>query len=220
MRLTVIGMIVLLCPILGWAQGPEWEKSSEAYQGAMKAYLEGDFDQAILLDTQAIQADAKNQKASDLLAVLVKEKEQNRKSEIWIGSQKPAPAVPAVTAPAPIPAAQPAPLKVRHVSIGTASAAMEARVETIMLLMGRNSSDQYRELTASQVDTIKRVDDGLNRLGWFRGFQWLTLIITLAALGMAHRARVEIKRLRMFLEGNHRIGEERGNVIPLDGTFH
>jgi hypothetical protein len=115
--------------------------------------------------------------------------------------------------------------------------ALEGRVETLLLLMGRNASEQYRELTTAQVDTVKRVDENLSRiktlqedvnrtmeesdsqLVLFTVFQCLALIAALLALWMAYRARVEIKRLRSSLQGNHRSGEERGNILPLDGTF-
>jgi hypothetical protein len=217
----------------------------------MKAYLEGDFDQAILLDTRAIQADVKNQKASDLLAVLVKEKEQNKNTEIWIGADRAAAQAPVVSSDITIPKPMPVSRTARHrskkklkpatpVTVVDQSAdnkALEGRVETLLLLMGRNASDQYRELTTAQVDTVKRVDENLSRiktlqadvsrtmeesdsqLMLFTVFQCLALIAALLALWMAYRARVEIKRLRSTLQSNHRLGEERGNILPLDGTF-
>ena len=247
MRIAVIWVFVFVSPVLTWAQSSD--NSNEVYQSALKAYLEGDFDQAILLDTRAIQADANNRKASDLLAVLVGEKEQNQKTEIWIGSDKALNQVPLVSSP--IPQTLPAASRVRHVSKTRShkapplkaaakevdNSALEARVETILLLMGRNASDQYKELTAAQMDTMKRMEENrgqikdlqneLNRtvensetrFGWFAGFQWLALITALLALWMAYRARVEIKRLRLALEGTPHIGGDKGNVLPLDGTF-
>ncbi len=116
--LIILCAVVWLGPVLNWgADAPYGDMSNEAYQGALQAYLQGDFDQAILLDSQALQIDSKNKKASDLLVVLIKEKEQNRKTEIWIGTGRtaqPQPeAAPVISLSVPPPAAKPAPRVVK-----------------------------------------------------------------------------------------------------------
>jgi|GEM_PF-1769445 len=248
MRLAVLSGLILLVPVLAWAQAQEWEKSNEAYQGALKAYLEGDFDRAILLDTRAIQMDMKNKKAADLLTVLVQEKEQNHKTEIWIGSDRvvnPLQSLAPILPPT-IPVVRHSSKPSTHAKVSsktglpakvTDAGELEGRVETLLLLMGRNASDQYQELTSAQVDTMKKVEanqgqiqrlqdeinrrleSGDNRFNWLVGFQWLALIVALLALSIAYRARLEVRRLRLALEGTPHLGGEKGNVLPLNGTF-
>jgi hypothetical protein len=249
MRFFMICIALVGCPLWLFAQGADWEKANDAYQGALQAYLQGDFDQAILLDTRALQTDPENQKAADLLAVLIQEKEQNRKTEIWIGSGKTVNpvfvGVPVISAsPLPVAVAPPkvpkvVKKKVRQTpTIQTAvdlaqKAALDSRLETILLLMGRNASEQYHELTSAQVDTFKKVNENLGEIkalqsqvnetqrgsedlmNWMIGFQFLALFLAVIAMIMASRARQEVRRLRYLLEGN---GFKK-NIVPMDGTF-
>ncbi|HTC20015.1 MAG TPA: hypothetical protein VK859_04155 [bacterium] len=136
---------------------------TDYYQSALQSYLSGDFDQAILLDSKALQANSQDKKAQALLSILISEKDNANKTVIWIGGK---PAIvespPSVEVPAPVtiiqekavpPAAHPAAAGSKKL------AELEARVQTTAFLMERDSFSQYRELTGAQVATNKKLED-------------------------------------------------------------
>src|SRR6185369_10092832 len=75
---------ILLLPITLWAQTAP---ADNLYPQALEAYLSGDVDQAILIDTKALQANPKDLKATNLLDLLAQEKSRSAQSVIWIGSE-------------------------------------------------------------------------------------------------------------------------------------
>src|SRR5580693_2205452 len=136
---------------------------TDYYQSALQSYLSGDFDQAILLDSKALQANSKDKKAQALLSILISEKDNANKTVIWIGG-KPAivesPQSPEVPAPVTLIQEKTVPAPVRPASAGNKKLAeLEARVQTTAFLMERDSFSQYRELTGAQVATNKKLED-------------------------------------------------------------
>src|SRR5580658_2323427 len=76
---------------------------TDYYQSALQSYLSGDFDQAILLDSKALQANTQDKKAQALLSILISEKDNANKTVIWIGGKPAIVASPkSLEAPAPV----------------------------------------------------------------------------------------------------------------------
>jgi hypothetical protein len=157
---------------------------TDYYQGALQAYLSGDFDQAILLDSKALQSDSQDKKAQALLSILISEKDNANKTVIWIGGK---PAIvepsqnPEVLAPVTIIQEKTVPSGIRPASAGSKKLAeLEARVQTTAFLMERDSFSQYRELSGAQVATNKRLDDISKDLG--NGAQRSNFLFLLALL--------------------------------------
>ncbi len=199
--------IVFLIPAVILAEGAAAPGDpNELYQGALQAYLSGDFDQAILLDSRALQINPTFSKAQGLLSILISEKDTSRKTVIWIGG-KPSTVTqaPETAAPAPVTI-----LRERIINNNNSKAAkvdpqklqeLETRVQTVAFLLERDSFNQYRELTGAQVQTTKRLDEisqtlkevggGLNRGNWLF---LLALIIASLALLNSWATRREMKK--------------------------
>ncbi len=177
------------------------------YQSALQAYLSGDFDQAILLDSKALQADSQDKKAQALLSILISEKDNANKTVIWIGG-KPAIVEPpkSVDVPAPVTIIQEKTVPVGPPAGSAGSkklAELEARVQTTAFLMERDSFSQYRELSGAQIATNKRLEDislTLKDLG--NGVQHsnflflLALVLSAAALWKSWKNGQDIKKQR------------------------
>lgn len=121
---------------------------NDYYQSALQAYLSGNFDQAILLDSKALQANAQDKKAQALLSILISEKDNANNTVIWIGGKPALVASPQnMEIPAPVtiiqekknnPVARPNTVDARKL------AELETRVQTVAYLMERDSFSQYR----------------------------------------------------------------------------
>ena len=188
------------------AQSPDTAKNTnDLYQSALQAYLAGDFDQAILMDSKALQIDPKDKKALAFLSLLVSEKDTANKTVIWIGGK---PAVVENSVKSPEPAApitvfqrqdvrsfKPVPVNNRKME------ELETRIQTVTYLLQRDSFSQYRELAGAQAKTSQRLDEltfALKEVG--AGLRLVNLLFLLS-LGLAATALwkswkngVEIKR--------------------------
>jgi hypothetical protein len=177
---------------------------TDYYQSALQSYLSGDFDQAILLDSKALQANSQDKKAQALLSILISEKDNANKTVIWIGG-KPAivesPQNSEVPAPVTVIQEKTIPAVIHPASVGNKKLAeLEARVQTTAFLMERDSFSQYRELTGAQVATNKRLEDiNLTLKDLENGAQHsdflflLALIVSGAALWKSWRNGQDIK---------------------------
>jgi hypothetical protein len=186
------------------------------YQSALQAYLSGDFDQAILLDSKALQADPQDKKAQALLSILISEKDNSNKTVIWIGGKPAIVEEPkSIEAPAPVTIFQE-----KTVHVGTRPAAadnkklseLEARVQTTAFLMERDSFSQYREITGAQVSTNKQLADislGLKDLDFLF---FLALILSSAALWKSWKNGQEIKKQKATMTPPSSAGE-RDRVV-------
>jgi hypothetical protein len=221
--IKTMGMVLLLlaAPGLILAEGlvaapPD---PNDLYQGALQAYLSGDFDQAILLDSKALQINPGFQKAQGLLSILISEKDTARKTVIWIGGKPPT----ITEAPPVAPLAPVTVLKERVVNNNRSAAGdaqkmkeLETRVQTVAFLLERDSFNQYRELTGAQVQTTKRLEEissGLKDVG--RGqtqgnfLFLLALIIACFALWNSWNTRRELKKQKRNSDRSDDSGENR-----------
>ncbi len=194
-------VVFLILPALLWAEAGKDVSPDEYYQSALQAYLNGDMDQAILLDSKALQMNPQNQKAQALLTVLIGEKDTANKTVIWIGG-KPATIEAAPVSQAPV-------TVVREKWSGARAPRMdekklqevETRIQTIAFLLQRDSINQYKELTGAQVQTTSRLDEiSFNIKEMRSGLNYgnllflLALIIACLALWNSWRTRQEMKR--------------------------
>lgn len=184
LKLSGILGLVWSWAALAVAQTVEVPKAAnDYYQSALQAYLAGDFDQAILLDSKALQADPQDKKAGDLLSLLVSEKDTANKTVIWIGGK------PTVVGNEPVNPAPQAPITVfrekpsRRPGVDDGKLKeLETRIQTVAFLMERDSASQYRELTGAQVQTTRRLDEiSLNLKGLGFGM-WISNILFILAL--------------------------------------
>jgi hypothetical protein len=197
-RWMVLALLVL--PGLLWAQTETAKDVSpdEYYQSALQAYLNGDMDQAILLDSKALQMNPQNQKAQALLTVLIGEKDTAQKTVIWIGGK------PSTIEAAPVTQAPVTVVKNNGSNgprmDGRKLQEVETRIQTIAFLLQRDSINQYKELTGAQVQTTRRLDEiSFNIKEMKSGLNYgnllflLALIIACLALWNSWRTRQEMK---------------------------
>ncbi len=196
--------------------------NNDYYQSALQAYLAGDFDRAILLDTKALQADPQDKKAGALLDILVSEKDTANRTDIWIGGK------PTLSGNEPAKAAPQTPVTVFKEKPGRPASVddvklkeLEARIQTVAFLMERDSASQYRELSGAQVQTDNRLDDISLGLKGLNGWMWvsnvlflLALVVSSLALWKSWKNGREIKRRMRGFHDPERI-EEKGKVIKI-----
>lgn len=186
----------------------------DLYQGALQAYLAGDLDQAILLDSKALQLNPQFQKAEALLSVLVSEKDTARKTVIWIGG-KPATVeqAPALPPPAPVTV-----LKERVITRTESAprldsqklAELESRVQMVAFLLERDSFNQYHELAGAQAQSAKRLDEIAQSVKDMGRGMGLSNFLFLLALVVACLALWKSWRTSRELESRLRGGEGSG----------
>jgi hypothetical protein len=195
---------------------------NDYYQSALQSYVAGDFDQAILWDSKALQVDPQDKKAQDLLSILVSEKDTANKTVIWIGGK------PTVVENAPSNNISQVPVTVfkekstRPVATDSRKVQeLETRVQTVAFLMERDSFNQYRELSGAQAETAKRLDQisfDLKGLGSGMRFSNILFILALIVAGIAlwksWKNGEEIKRQAEAFQQSAP-SEERGRVIKI-----
>jgi hypothetical protein len=199
---------------------------TDDYQSALQAYLSGDFDQAILWDSKALQANSQDKKAQALLSILISEKDNANKTVIWIGGKPAIVESPkSLEAPAPVTIIQE-----KIVQVGTHPssvggnkklAELEARVQTTAFLMERDSFSQYRELDGAQVATNKRLDDiSLTLKDVGNGVQrsnflfLLALAFSVAAFWKSWKNGQDIKKQKVIVSHPSAINE-RDRVVSI-----
>src|SRR6185369_10142763 len=140
---------ILLLPITLWAQTAP---ADNLYPQALEAYLSGDVDQAILIDTKALQANPKDLKATNLLDLLAQEKSRSAQSVIWIGSEA---SLAKQTAQTP-PAVEPATKIVRTRYLKADTSQWEAKIQALSLLLTKDAESREKEMASAQAaDTAK-----------------------------------------------------------------
>jgi hypothetical protein len=157
--------------------------ADDLYHRALEAYLDGNYDQSILLTAQSLEKDPTYPKSKNLLAVLTSEKEKATKTVIWLPN----------TTPEPAPLVVPVPVQekvaVRH-DVQDLQTKLErfegaqnrknqevnGQLKVIQELVRDNSSGQYEEVKRSQFEIVNR----LQKVESSRG-QDLRLIYVLCA---------------------------------------
>jgi len=156
----LIGILFLglLAPIARGAAHPPKQEQQDFYQKALEAYLAGDLDQAIVLDSRVLKADPRDLKASSLLNILISEKDQAGRTVIWIGGKP--------SAEAPAPQVKPVPRVIVQKRTAGLSAAdrqklqeLEERVQLVGQLMERQTRERYKEMAEGQAQTAQRLKE-------------------------------------------------------------
>ncbi len=187
-------------PGFGRCQTPASEPTPGAvtgdslYQQALDTYLNGDYDQAILLAAKAVQADPQNQKAQNLLTLLTNEKKDIGKYEIWLSGQGGKAATPiddsaGVNADAGI---QDQIQKVQqhfnyfYTAQTRENGQFQGQIQAVSELLRENSNHQYDELRKSQNDLIGQVQvisQGHDRSLWILYFLcFMSMLLSFCAL--------------------------------------
>lgn len=195
---------------------------NDYYQSALQSYLTGDFDEAILWDSKALQVDPQDKKASALLSILVSEKDTANKTVIWIGGK------PSVVENVPANPVSQVPVTIFK-DRGSRPAAvdskkmqeLETRVQTVAFLMERDSFNQYRELSGAQAETTKRLDEiSFDLKGVGSGTKvsnflfFLALVLAGIALWKSWKNGEEIRKQKeSFIHSAS--AEEKGRVIKI-----
>lgn len=196
--------------------------TNEYYQLALQAYLAGDFDQSILLDSKALQIDPQDKKAGALLSILVSEKDTANKTVIWIGGK---PTLAENVTPNPVPQTpvtvfREKPSRSAGVDGGKLKE-LETRIQTVAFLMERDSASQYRELTGAQVQTTRRLDDislSLKGLGFGMWVSNILFILALAVSGLAlwkSWSNSQLIKKQMQASNTPLRSEERGKIFKI-----
>lgn len=206
---------------LGQAPGtsapvPPTPAGNDLYSQALQAYLGGNYDQAILMDSRALQADPKDAKAQALLSILVSEKDKANQTVIWIGKEngtEVAAVDPPVPVTAPVVAPQAKPPAARSSAKTQGLAELQARVNAVAFLLERDQNSQYRELKGAQVGVQKRLDEINARSLWGNFLFLLALLVGATALWKSWRNEREIRHQMTFWHGHER--NEQGRVVQM-----
>jgi hypothetical protein len=157
------------------AQKEPAQTADDFYRRALTAYLDGNYDKAILLTAQSLEKDPTHEKSRNLLAVLTSEKEREGKMVIWLAGK------PTIISPTPVPfTANPFPdlgelpkdfknLQTRVDRFYSAqmgkNAQTEGRIQVVQELVKTNSGAQYDEFRKSQTEVyneLKKINSSGN----------------------------------------------------------
>jgi len=220
MKKTMVLFLCLWMPSLLGAV-PLAKKAAQFYQKALEAYLAGDYEQAILLDSQALEINPQYKKAKSLLEVLVEEKERIRKAEIWLrGEEKQQPRLSK--------SGRPQPVVVQRGLDKEKLQELENRIQTVALLMERDSQDRFHELSEDQAKSTSRMEEMAKTLNdqelagqktqkeisFASLLSLLALLISLFALWVSRKTRAEQKRQLALLNRINPM-DSLGNVVNI-----
>jgi hypothetical protein len=201
----LILLSLVLCLVSTTAILSGSEESDRIYRQSLDAYLLGNYDQAIVLAAQSLQVDPNENKAQDLLAVLVAEKERIGRSEIWIAGKSPNDGPTPVTKPEAL-GTDPSSvvdervwseLKIlredvqrlresqRKDSAKYLMTLFEQRVQVIAGLLEKSSAGQVESVRKEQALTNKRLDSIASRGTVMAGFLMVLSVLSLVFSAMA-----------------------------------
>jgi hypothetical protein len=139
------------------------------YQQALDTYLNGDYDQAILLAAKSVEIDPKNQKAQNLLMLLTNEKKDIGNYEIWLSTHTSnnlttTPVIAPVMSPVLTNTSDDPIANVEKRFNGFYSAQIrengqfQGQIQAVSDLLRENSNHQYDELRKSQTDLMSEME--------------------------------------------------------------
>lgn len=177
------------------------DEAETLYRSALKSYLDGDYDKAIICTAQSLEKDPNFEKSKNLLTLLSAEKENEGKTVIWLAGKQTAPIqmVPPASALAPLPSSPPlssADLSRLQAEINSARAQednhnrlqtlranqLAGQFEVMHDMMSINNEGQYQELRTSQVQLNQQLQK-IERGRW-GGLFWFFLV-SFASLGLS-----------------------------------
>lgn len=164
------------------AQSQNGDEAGELYQKGMDAFLQGDYDKAILWAAKSLQVDPSFKKSQELLSVLVVEKERGNQTEIWLGNR---------TRPTAEPAVAPTPdlSDIRRDILGLGNrvsilekkdptSRLERRIQIITAMMQKAAKDDYQDLKNAQdksMEKMERLGSGQKSMG--QSLFWLFVLV-------------------------------------------
>jgi hypothetical protein len=197
-KLILIGILVLGMTPVSWGGPANAPKAKAYYQGALKAYLDGDYDKAVLMDSLALQLDPQLDKAANLLNVLTIEMDKAHQTDIWIGSPgssgQVTPLVPATS----LVGKRIIPSKPADV---TKLTQLQAQIQVMEFLMSRNSEEQVKIFQMTRKAPKEKPD--LKIPSSPQVLFLLALLLAIIALVASMKTRQELKRYKdYFLSHN------------------
>jgi hypothetical protein len=133
------------------------------YHQAMNAYLDGNYDQAIVFTAQSLQADPNFDKSKNLLTVLTTEKENEGKTVIWLAGKPVVVAAPRVPLPVDESGIEESfrKLQARFNNYADAQARKnnqtDGQIQVIQELVQSSTSNGYEDLKKSQGELYKEL---------------------------------------------------------------
>lgn len=225
-KLILIGFLLLGMTPTGWGDTINAQRAKAYYQDALKAYLDGDYDKAILMDSKALQLDPHQPKAAELLNILTYEMNSAHQTDIWIGSQR-----------GENQAVPPIPLSSRlhsgGIHIGNPRLApaqliqLQAQLQMISMLMSRNSEEQAKIMDMAKSDSDNRLNVISKRLGSLEEKSitddltpmeilcLLAVLLSIIALMVSMRTRKELKRYKDFFLSHNTHAVDLDKVVPM-----
>jgi hypothetical protein len=170
-RVFVSAVLFLLALGPLQAAAPEAE---DLYHQALSAYLDGQYDKAIILTAQSLEKDPTFYRSKNLLSILTAEKELEGKTVIWLtGKPSLVPAAPALPMGG---ASEVAALGLEvhalrekvdrfHGSQTRKNAELNGQIQLMQGLFTSNSTGQYSELQRAQLEIYNQLREANSRSG-------------------------------------------------------
>jgi hypothetical protein len=181
--------LTVFCILSGLAavslRAEEAEPAQVYYQQGLDAYLQGDYDQAILLTAKSLQTDPQFKKSQDLLSVLVVEKEQGSQTEIWLSQKKRdlGLAAPAEGHDEIWTEIRDLQKKIGSLADSGQMRALERRMTSLVHLMEKTANGNYEEIQSSQAKTLEKIENVAGRqAGQGRSLFWLFILVGLSVV--------------------------------------
>jgi hypothetical protein len=179
MRRILPTVLMLLCLVPTLCAG-ENSPAQAYYQQGLDAYLQGDYDQAILFTAKSLQTDPGFKKSQDLLSILVVEKEQGTQTEIWLSQKRreigvagPADGHDEIWAEI-----QKIQGQIGHLANAAQMKALERRMTSLVRLMEKTANGNYEEIQASQARALEKMEVVAGRqAGQGRSLFWLFVLV-------------------------------------------
>ncbi|HEY5037534.1 MAG TPA: hypothetical protein VIJ93_00520 [bacterium] len=151
------------------SQTPSAEfKAEDFYHQALNAYLDGNYDQAIVLTAQSLGEEPSYAKSKNLLSILTVEKDQEGKTVIWLAGK------PSIVIPTPIaqnsrifqePSGLEKQVQTLQKRLGNfytsqtyKNAETNSQIQVIQELIKNSSKNEYEELKISQLQIYKQLE--------------------------------------------------------------
>ncbi len=181
MSRTIRPILLAVLALAGFARLWAVGDAAGLYQKGMDAYLQGDYDQAILCAAKSLELDPSYTKSKDLLSILIVEKEQGEQTEIWLdGKQRNLPA-PKTTDPNLSSELDKLNSRVKKIEGRRGFDELEHRIQVVADLMEKTTDGQYQELRDAQVQTQQRLDTLVKgQTGQGTNLFWLFVLVCLS----------------------------------------
>ena len=168
----------------------ENQAAEDLYRQALGAYLDGNYDKAIVFTAKSLEKDPIYAKSKSLLTILTSEKEQEGKTVIWLAGE------PVLVTPTPV---QPAPVE-KSAPVGNEILGLQEKIDRFMgyqrgknlqtdgqmllirELVKNDNAAKYGELT----ENLRQINDKLEKIDTGRSMNLkLLYILCIASIALS-----------------------------------